>query len=653
MIVPMKKALLVCLREDREKLLVSLQQCGELMPIAEPEAGRDENAEGTASVSSSPSASPHPADAEALFRETDALLRRIRPYRKKAGFFDGPPTVDYDAFQKENPEAKTLAVSMEETLEALGNAKAKLAALESDRAQLLPWLPLTEPVETIRNGRYSAVFTGLLPAVSAEDAKTAVEEAGGALELLDGSRDGMTVITACPLNREEEIRAALRAFDFSESRPPLENGRPADAYEALGRKTAETEETIAALEARLKELSARAEELEVLNDQARAAGDRESAPVNETAETVYLRGWVRSDRTDRVEAAVRRVTDCYALQFTDPLPEEKPPTVVKNNRFVRPFETITDMFSRPDPHGIDPNPVLAPWYWIIFGLMMGDVGYGALMAVLLFAFKKLKKPRGGGGKLVDVMLYSSITTILAGILYGSYFGETWRPILPQQQEPIKVLIFTLVVGVLHIFSGMILKMVMDIRRGRFWDAIFDQLSWMVLITGLGMLFLPALKTVGMVMAAVGAVTILLTAGRSSKNIFGKVAGGLTGLYNITSYLSDILSYSRIFALSLATGVVGYVMNLLAGMVREAFPGALVVIGFLLSVVVYIIGHGFNLAMGLLSAYVHDSRLQYIEFFNKFYEGDGDPFQPLALSPRHVELTGEAPDSVDQRAANPK
>lgn len=646
MIVPMKKALLVCLREDREKLLISLQRCGELMPIAESEEEKAETA------SSSPP-TPSPADAEALFRETDALLRRIRPYRKKSGLFDGPPTVEYDAFRKENPEAKALAASMEKALENLGNAKAKLAALESERTQLLPWLPLEEPVEMLRGGRYSAVFTGLLPSAAAEEAGTAAEEAGGALELLNSSRDGVAAVAVCPLSKEDELRSLLRAFDFSECRPPLESGRPAEAYEALGRKAAETEEAIAALEAELKELSARAEELEVLNDQARAAGDRESAPVNETAETVYLRGWVRSDRTDRVEAALRRVTDCYALQFTDPLPEEKPPTVVKNNRFVRPFETITDMFSRPDPHGIDPNPVLAPWYWIIFGLMMGDVGYGVLMAVLLFAFKKLKKPRGDGGKLVDVMLYSSITTILAGFLYGSYFGETWHPILPQQQEPINVLIFTLVVGVLHIFSGMILKMVMDIRRGRFWDAIFDELSWMVLITGLAMLFLPALKTVGMVMAVVGAATILLTAGRSSKNVFGKIAGGLTGLYNITSYLSDILSYSRIFALSLATGVVGYVMNLLAGMVRDAFPGALVVIGFLLSVVVYIIGHGFNLAMGLLSAYVHDSRLQYIEFFNKFYEGDGDPFRPLALSPRHVELTGEAPDSVEQRAANPK
>ena len=142
----------------------------------------------------------------------------------------------------------------------------------------------------------------------------------------------------------------------------------------------------------------------------------------------------------------------------------------------------------------------------------------------------------------------------------------------------------------------------------------------------------------MVLASVGAAVILLTAGRAKKGIVGKVVGGFGGLYNITGYMSDILSYSRILALSLATGVVGMVMNLLAGMIQGS------VIGFIFSLLIYAVGHVFNLAMGLLSAYVHDSRLQYIEFFNKFYEGGGYAFRPLKVDPRYVEV-------VDQNDTN--
>ena len=180
---------------------------------------------------------------------------------------------------------------------------------------------------------------------------------------------------------------------------------------------------------------------------------------------------------------------------------------------------------------------------------------------------------------------------------------------------------------------MAVKMAADIRAGHFWDAVFDQFSWMLIITGLGLMFLEPARTAGAVMAAAGAVIVLFTAGRAKKGVVGKIVGGFGGLYGITSYMSDILSYSRVLALSLATGIVGMVMNLLAGMMQGS------VIGFVFSLLVYAGGHVFNLAMGLLSAYVHDSRLQYIEFFNKFYEGGGYAFRPLQIDPRFVEVTG--------------
>ena len=244
-----------------------------------------------------------------------------------------------------------------------------------------------------------------------------------------------------------------------------------------------------------------------------------------------------------------------------------------------------------------------------------------------------------------------MTTILFGFVFGSFFGAEFTvpwfpvplPLVSPLGDPIGMLVLCLGVGVLHIFTGLIVKMYDDIRSGHLWDAIFDQFTWILVISGLLLLALPSLQMVGIGIAVVGAGTILLTGGRHKKGI-GKVTGGLGALYNITSFLSDILSYARIMALGLATGVIGMVMNTLAGMVM-GIPLVMItenvsLFGILFALIIYIIGHVFNLAMSLLSAYVHDSRLQYIEFYNKFYDGGGYEFKPLSIRTKYVDLVHE-------------
>ena len=620
MIVPMKKVLLVALREDKDALAQALQRIGEVMPV---------DAEGA----------PAAATGSQEAARAEQALKVVRQYQGKQGMFAPRPEVGYTEFVAGNREAEELLGKIE-ALHAEDEAAAgEIAGIQAKIQELLPWLPMDISMEEIGTTRFSRVRSGYVERSRADEAKLAAEEGGGVLQLLDSGPQGTAALLYTYLAGEDELLKAVSAAGFSEAAPPGGKGFPkdlCDGYQArIGELNARREE----IARELTLLAGRRTELELLRDQREAEEARQDTPFGETVETVFLEGWVRSDRTARVEKAVARVTDCYELTFREPEEGEKPPTVTKNNRFISQFETITDMFSRPSNGELDPNPVMGPWYWIIFGLMMGDAGYGLLMLIGIWAFKKLKKPRGDFGKLVNVLFFSSITTIFWGIIFGSYFGETWRPILfAPLDNPMGMLAFCMIIGVLHIFSGMIMKMVEDAKAGRFWDGIFDQLSWMLLITGLGLLFLPAARTVGIVLAIVGAAVILLTAGRAKKGIFGKIIGGFGGLYNITGYMSDILSYSRILALSLATGVVGMVMNLLAGMVQGS------VIGFVFSLLIYAVGHIFNLAMGLLSAYVHDSRLQYIEFFNKFYEGGGYAFRPLRIDPRYVEV-------IDQNDSN--
>lgn len=613
MIVPMKKVLLVALREDREALARALQRVGEVMPV-DPEgdlSGKSENRDAV---------------------RAEQALKVVRQYQGKQSLFAQRPQVNYGEFVARNQAAEELLERIESLSAEHDVISAEIAGLQGKIQELLPWMPMDIPVEEIGSTRYAGVRCGYVDRSRTDEARQTAEDGGGMLELLDSGPQGTAALLYTWLPGEEDLLRAMTAAGFSQAAPPGGKGLPkeiCDGYQAQIAKLEARKEEIAG---ELTELSKRKAELEILEDQSRAEGAREDTPFGETVETVFLEGWVRADRTDRVEKAVAKVTDCCVLTFRDPEEGEVPPTVTQNNRFISQFETITDMFSRPNNGELDPNPVMGPWYWIIFGLMMGDAGYGLMMLVGIWAFKKLKKPRGDFGKLVNVLFFSSFTTIFWGIIFGSYFGETWHPILfAPLDNPMGMLVFCMIIGVLHIFSGMVMKMVEDAKAGHFWDGVFDQLSWMLLITGLGLLFLPVTRTVGMVLAIVGAAIILLTAGRAKKGIFGKLIGGLGGLYNITSYMSDILSYSRILALALASGVVGMVMNLLAGMVQGS------VIGFIFSLLIYVVGHVFNLAMGLLSAYVHDSRLQYIEFFNKFYEGGGYAFRPLCIDPKYVEV----------------
>ncbi len=618
MIVGMKKGSLIIMKADRDAVLKALQQAGEWMTISEEAADAPQ---GESSAAEKP----------------ENALAFLSGFAKKPSLFSSKPEVTSEALLAAGEEEKKTAAETERVMAAISNIDAELSALRNENETLTPWLDLDKPIEDVVDTRHVRVLSGFAPEEALPDIEAALGDTG-ALSAYGGSKDGVALLLYLYRLPDGEMKAKLSALSeagFNEGQLPKISGKPKTRYDenkaAIDRLLKKKED----LEATAKALSDKAGDVALLSEQVRAETERSRVTGVETAQTLLLTGWVREDRTSRIEAAVSGVTEVYDLRFADPAEDEVPPTVTQNPHFLSQFETITDMFSLPKIGTLDPAPVAGIWYWIIFGMMMGDVGYGACMFVIFFLFKKIKKPTGEFGKLINVLFYSSITTIIFGVLFGSYFGETWHPIMfAPLDNPMGFLIFTMVIGVLHIFSGMGIKAAELIRDGKILDAIFDVFSWMILITGLPMLLLPELRTAGIIMSVLGAAIILLTAGRDKPTIVGKITGGLLGLYDISSYLSDILSYSRILALSLATGVIGMVMNLLARMV------AVGPIGFVFALLIYIVGHVFNLAMSLLSAYVHDSRLQYIEFFGKFYEGGGKPFKPLALRPKHFNVNDQ-------------
>lgn len=622
MIVPMKKATLIFLKEDKEKVLKSLQKGAHIMLI-EPE---DNDSEET------PKSVINQTSADS--KQGEAMLRLLNNYSKKPGFFDNKPWVSYSEFEEDNEVGRAVLNEIEAVNEQLQFRQTNISNLESQNEQLRPWTGIGSPLNEIKSSKYVDIIPGFLQPETQDEIINYLRTNGQDIQTLEVAPEGLACIVYLYRSSAQEYLSHIKELGFNETTIPQTTEAPLQVIRQNNHLIEQEKEQIKKCHERLHELGASREQLELYIQQEVSKKRREEVPFTSTSETLTVQGWVRGDRIREFKKDVREATDIYDLEIQDPKDGEIPPTVTKNSYFLAQFETITDSFSLPKFGSLDPAPIAGPWYWIIYGMMMGDAGYGLVMALALFAFRKLKKPEGDFGRLVNVLYYSSFTTIFWGILFGSYFGETFHPILFNPlAAPMYMLIFSMFVGVLQLFSGMILKMVMDAKEGHFMDGVYDQLSWIVLITGIGFLFLEPIRTIGIGMIAIGALVILFTAGRDKPTIIGKIIGGLLGLYNITSYMSDVLSYSRILALGLATSVVGMVMNMLAGMV------AFNIIGYVFAAIIFIIGHVFNIVLSMLSAYVHDSRLQYIEFFNKFYEGGGLPFKPIEFDQRYIDIIG--------------
>lgn len=571
---------------------------------------------------------------EVSAQQAEAMLKVMNQYSKKNGFFTAKPVLDYSIFNSLNEKGIETVKQIDRITAQIQALQTRASSLENLNDALTPWLPCLQPLSEFKSTKYVRIVPGFIPTNVLEEIRAYTDSHGEALQVFAEAPEGAASIAFLYEADADEVLAGLKELGFTETSIIETSVPPQNVFDANVRENEQITQEIETLKTQLSELGASRTELELYIQQEVSKQKREQVAMTSTLDTLILTGWVRSDRIEELEKDIQKATDVYDLTISDPEKGETPPTVTKNSHFLAQFETITDMFSLPKQGSLDPAPVAGPWYWLIYGMMVSDAGYGAVMAIMLYWFKKVKKPEGPFGQLINVLYYCSFTTIFWGVMFGSYFGFSLPPILFNPLDvPMTMLIFTLVVGVLQIYSGMIIKVIESSRDGHFLDGLFDQISWMLLLTGLMMLFIPALKTVAIVMACVGAAIILFTAGRDKPTIVGKLVGGIMGLYGITSYISDILSYSRILALTLATAVVGMVMNLLAGMLATS------IVGYVFAAMIFFVGHVFNIAMSMLSAYVHDSRLQYIEFFNKFYEGGGLPFTPLAINEQYVDIAG--------------
>ena len=363
----------------------------------------------------------------------------------------------------------------------------------------------------------------------------------------------------------------------------------------------------------------------------------------QSQQTTMLSGWIVSDKKEIVIEGINEVTggNHYLEIDNAPFHSRDVPILLRNNKFNQAFEMITTMYSRPRYDELDPTPLLAPFYCLFYGMMLADVGYGLVMFVVMSLLLKTTNMKPGTKNMVSLLRYLSFPVMLWGAIYGSFFGGLIElPILIDIHSQFTlVLIMALGIGIVHIFFGMGIKGYIYVRDYKKRYVLYDVIFWYILLLASVILAtsiftdaLAPLFTGAGIAFIVAALGIILTNGRDGKSVATKAAGGLYALYGITNYLSDIISYSRLMALGLAGASIGLAFNMMIDMVSGYG-----IFGILLGSIIFIVGHGFNLGINGLSAYVHSARLTYVEFFGKFYSGGGKAFTNFRAAPTYVNV----------------
>lgn len=594
------------------------------------------------------------AELDTEIEQTKQALDRLAKYvGDKKAMFVPKRTVTVDEFAAmahEQSQCRQIVydiLRLKREQQELQNEKNKILNL---RATLEPWQALPVPLD-FAGTKYTRVMLGMLP-LSAnlsriqEDLETQVPASHLAVIASDKYQHYSMLV--CHRQCQADAEAVLRKHGFAPASFGELSGTVAANIQRANEEAAALERAFQEKEALIAAYAADKTRLELYYDYLVGQREKLLALTNLAAgESVFLiDGWVPKAVSAELKRILIQDFTCI-VETRDPADDEEFPVLLENNSLGASVEGITAMYGLPNCREFDPNVVMAPFFIGFFGLMLGDGGYGLIMALgALFAMKKLPLDENQK-KYAKLVLYCGISTMFWGLMFGSWFGLAYFAERPLWLNPVKdtdaLLTWSLLFGVVHMFVGIAMRGVNHIRRGKYIDVLWDVVAWYVLFTGFILILLPwvpalnladpsAYTDVGKKMLLIGAVVLILTQGRASKGIIGKLLSGVGSLYDLIGFLSDVLSYSRLLALGLATSVIGSIVNEIA-----ALGGLNSIIKILVFCVIFIIGHSINFGINALGSFVHSIRLQYIEFFGKFYQGGGKPFQPLKYKTKYVNL----------------
>lgn len=650
----MKKLRLVAVKSEREELLKRLMLLG-CVEISEPDKILDD--EETAPLLTRESAGASQCQSEyTMLREALQILDKYAP--AKTGLLSPKPEISVQAVMNNRTLEKTL-----ETAKTINLTDDKIRRIEVEESHvrgvlesLEPWKSLDMPLDLSETAS-CFLLLGVIPvALDLKTIRAELDLAAGECELISVSddKDMHYLLLVAMKEKRQEVMEVLRKYSFAQSSVSELRGTADENIAKLTKQLAEHEKKKAELTARIAAFKGERDELKLCSDRMLTKlGQAENGEkLLCTEKSVIFEGWFPAKREKELASLLSKF-DC-AWEADDPAPDEYPevPVQLTNGRAARPLNMVTNMYSLPAYDNVDPNPLMAPFFILFYGAMMADVGYGLLMIAVSLLVLKKKKPSGTTRDLFELMFEGGISTLIWGFFTGGFFGNliptlaesffnTPADALPQWlqafnrgilfnplDDTLLVLVGAMVLGFIQVITGTVISFVEKAKKGHVMDGVWDEGSWWVIFIGLALMVLKVGNVGGVpVVLLLGCLMLIIGAGRNAKG-FGKITAVFGAVYNgVTGYFSDILSYSRIMALMLAGSVIAQVFNTLG-----AIPGNIIVF-----ILIFLIGHTLNFGLNLLGCYVHDLRLQCLEYFGKFYKDGGRAFKPMSVNTEYYDI----------------
>ncbi len=667
-VLPMERVTICAMRKDRKQILEYLQH--ESVVEVSNAAFEDDvfsNEDTSAQIATFNKNSD--VCAEALM-----VLDRYAPVKTSllAGL-NGRKHVGIKEYESESSRRDAItktAYSIITLSKRIAEDEASVPKLEMEYDALEMWMSLDIPLDfTGTKNTFCAI--GTVPSsvpdeILREKLFSSVDEDSGIdLEVI-GKDDQLSYLYVISSKKDADaVNDVLRTFSFA--RPPLSSVTPADRRKSLSEEKNRILEDAAKTREEITALSLYREGLKFMADYYKMRADKYSviAELAQSKNTFILEGYVARQDEGKLLADLNSNFEAD-VNFEKPSEDEDVPVRLKNNAFAAPLEPIVESYSMPGKDDIDPSFLSAVFYYIFFGMMLSDAAYGAIMVIvtgiLLAKYKNMEK---GTKQFLSLFFFCGWGTILSGVLFGSYFGDAVPVIaktffgkeisiwfwMDPAHDPMGLLRLAFLLGILHLFTGLGIKFYMYVRKGQILDAIYDCVFWYMLVGGLVVVLLASASTCQMIglegavfpavsskiavyVAIIGSAGIVLTGGRESSNWVKRIMKGAYALYGVTGYLGDVLSYSRLLALGLATGMIAQVFNKMGSMMGNGIAGVIVFI------LVFMVGQTLNFAINAMGAYVHSNRLTFVEFFGKFYNGGGHPFMPFTMNTKYIKVCND-------------
>ena len=672
-VLQMQKVSICALKRDRKAILEKLQSMG-IMEVSQIQ----EDTQGLEKMNTQTARSMFEKNAASADMALGILAEYVPEKSSMFASLEGKKLVDKASFEQaveRKDKIISVASSVISQQKKIGEYKANIQKLENQIESLEPWMNLDVPM-AFRGTKKTAFLPGsfsqelTLEEIYGMILEDAQEAAGADVTILSSGKDGTYVAVLCLREDEEKVEEAMRKGGFSKP-SQLTAQVPARAKESLLNQIQNLKEEIKKCQEEISRYAYERTNLRLVSDYFRARAQKYEVlgTLPQSRSAFLINGYVPKKAVGALEKALDKFV--MSMEVEDVSEDEEAPVLLKNNKFTESVEGIVASFGLPAKGEIDPTAIMSFFYVFFFGMMLSDAAYGILVFLVCFILvKKFPRMDSSMRKSLKLFMYGGLSTLIWGILFGGYFGDAIDVVartffhvnVPDGglikalwfvplNDPMKLLLYSMAFGLIHLFTGLGIKGYLLVRDKKYLDFFCDVVLWYIFLIGLLLMLIPSslfasisqmdpsafppvMSAAGKVLAVIGLVGLVLMSGRSSKNVVLRLALGLYDVYNVTGWLSDVLSYSRLLALGLATGVIASVVNQMGSMLGDSIPGAIV---FRLD---FIVGHTMNLAINLLGAYVHTNRLQYVEFFGKFYEGGGKPFEPFFANTKYVDVKEE-------------